>query len=575
MTAVSLALTFAVPGGPAMTSEFITKTTAISAVPFLRGPPTYKEYETESKHFDIEAGTAATKGFFYLDEDVDDEYLLEVNNPDLFMVNSPVYSGGLTYSKYSPFDVESHSSLGGEICMIPTEAIGLNGDISSNPNLFNSENYCDNPLSFKFILENNEFNKIELVSLEGIKYTFEPTVIVTFSRVKQTKVPERDLVLNLDGACEKLYSQKRDYDYIEVNLTESYVSTWSLSRIESTRNSNDYIEFIYSNSVTRKTQSSPRCELLPDSRLSYSEIISDSKELIGIETPTYYADFNLGEEMETTGLMILPNGSASPKLKRLDSIDLIYKEDLIYDLSDELIESFKFNYAIKGETLNHPRGSLTLASVQECGMNLECFPKTKFEYSNNPVMFLDLTQESSNDFDRFGYYFNSPFEGKHAYGFGFDPNDATAWSLTKVSWSSGGSTEWDYISDSYNWIGNFSRFGWGGGIRVTKVQNCDGYDNCYNTYYSYSNGAINYLPGNYEGSLNDDTYSQGGSGVTMPKVIYDLVTVIKGNVSNYSFGEGNGKTVYNFTTAKDFPDKGPYIPPIFFETGFKQPQIIP
>jgi len=245
MTAFTLALTFTVPGGPVMTNGFMAKTAAISAVPFLRGPPTYKEYETVSKHFDIEAGTATTKGFFYLDEEVDDEYLLEVNNPDLFSVNSPIYSGGITYPKYSPFDVLSHSSLGGEICMIPTDAIGLNVDTSSNPNLFNSDNYCDNPLSIKFVLENDLFSKIELVDQTGLKYIFEPTVTVTFSHVKQTKVPEDDLTPNLSEVCEKLYSRKRDYDYIEVNLTEKYVSTWSLSRIESTRNSNDYIDFIY------------------------------------------------------------------------------------------------------------------------------------------------------------------------------------------------------------------------------------------------------------------------------------------------------------------------------------------
>ncbi len=553
---------------------------------YLQGAPKYYEQIPKVEEFDSNQRYFDTYGFFYLNPTLGDgdqdniDYLLEINNPDMFYVNSEIYSGGLTYPNYGPL-FDYRGTTGSESyysCVLPSDSVGgITTDSSVNsydPNLPN-QNYCDNPLSVKFIVQDREFNEIEMVSPDGLVYTFEPVVIVNKSFTRQTKGPIQDPLYPHD--CSKLYEDAQDYDYIETELLDPYVMTWGVTKIRSTRNENDYVEFVYSDYVTRNSSdpvtgdsSNEVCKLTPDGKLTYTQVTTTSRTLSRIETKTHYAVFNAGDDMQKPIFLPLDDGTPSPKMKSLSSVDLYYKGNDKDSQSDDVrLNSFKFNYLQdSSENTLRQDETLTLDSVQVCGLDDEsCIPETSFEYAFNPVG----GPGNYYNWDRWGYYCDSDVcsQGLHNRdGLLAETNgypDASAWSLTKVNWPSGGSTEWNYESDTFNYVGKRftpvftggARTYFGGGIRVSQVTNCDGFGDCYHTNYNYIDGATNYLPGNYEGSNNDDTYSVFGSGYNSPSVIYNDVEVIP---------EGdNGKAVYNFTNAKDYPDKGPYLPPVLYQ----------
>lgn len=106
-----------------------------------------------------------------------------------------------------------------------------------------------------------------------------------------------------------------------------------------------------------------------------------------------------------------------------------------------------------------------------------------------------------NAFDRWGYYFLSTSVGNiHNHAGLYHNSLPEAWSLTKVTWPTGGTTEWSYESDRYNRVNDYYPDAWGnmekddthygGGIRVKTLKNCDGFGGCYETNYRYDNREI-------------------------------------------------------------------------------------
>lgn len=196
------------------------------------------------------------------------------------------------------------------------------------------------------------------------------------------------------------------------------------------------------------------------------------------------------------------------------------------------------------------------------------------------------------------------------------------WELSKITFPTGGYVQWDYEQDRYDRLANFypdkfddpavSSFKlesmdshYGGGWRVSKVNVCTTSENCIVTRYLYeefldklnidfsensginqlniysqSSGVANNEPGTYEIDYNRFSYSRDtgrvgsvedqiifGRGGT-PYVGYSMVTEIIGYNGSGITNEQKmpyGYSIYEFTTAKDYPNEGKIRPPTFFK----------
>ncbi|MFC2143262.1 LamG-like jellyroll fold domain-containing protein [Candidatus Aenigmatarchaeota archaeon] len=206
-----------------------------------------------------------------------------------------------------------------------------------------------------------------------------------------------------------------------------------------------------------------------------------------------------------------------------------------------------------------------------------------------------------NAFDRWGSYFEpgTPFT-HNAEG---NPDGLKPWanSLKKVTWSTGGTSEWKYEADRYLHVGNYyaSQVGnqiekddthYGGGLRVSEVENCDGLDNCYSTKYVYTNdindlvngeqdyigviggpgessGVATYEPPAYDG-IDDSYFMTTGTPYANAYVGYEHIFEIPSyneNGANLQEMAPYGWTKYEYTTARTNPDLGSgHEPPIIF-----------
>jgi YD repeat-containing protein len=532
----------------------------------------YAEIITESE-FSSLGRNEGINGFMYLSGyyPQGDDFLMEVNSPDAFLISSPVYSGEITYPTYGGFH-SSQTSSEAYLCMVPTSSSGNLLEKDTFELISADGNYCDNPLSIKFILNNDlsgqmpdapSFNKIEMVGPGGVKYLFEATSIVNSSSVIRTKYPGgSDLVPD----CNKLFDGKEDFNYLEIEFKKPYVQEWSLTRIESTRNSEDFVEFIYSPWKLAKSswpasddESDEVCSYNPDGTISKSISELYTRDIIAIQTGTHRAEFV--NEDNSLGVQLI----SGELPKKVENIELWYLgNDGSWDSGngdDLMLENFDFNYFSAPDSLNvGPLGvGLTLESVQSCGLSGECLPETKFEYGYNPEYSF---QENWYNKDRWGYFCSYCSSGDTWHNFrGLETGQSHAWSLTNIYWPNGGTTEWAYEDDRYNYIGNnyiggaFSYWPYGpsdedkfgGGYRVQSLINCDGYGDCYTTEYEYLNGALAGEPGSYSSSNYKDLSLGINGGST---VLYDSVFIIpEGN---------NGYIENNFTTAIDYPDRGYY-----------------
>ncbi len=536
-------------------------------------PIYYREVITEAE-FNSIGSNHGINGFMYLDGyyPQGDNFLMEVNNPDSFFVSSPMYSGSITYPTYGGFH-RAHTSSEAYLCMVPTSSSGKILQKDTFELVQSGEDYCDNPLSIRFILDDDLvvageitdaplFNKVEMVDSSGIKYIFEASSIIKSSKIMKTKFPEP---ASLTPDCSKLFANKKDYNYLEMEFKKPYVNVWSLSRIESTRNSEDYVEFIYSPWKETKTtwpisdnELIETCGYNPDGTISKSISEVYTRDVEAIQTKTHRAVFNNLDN----GLGVQVVSGSLPK--KVENITLWYLGDnQNWDggsIDDISLQNFDFVYSSSANSLNvGPLGKgLTLESVQSCGLDGECMPETSFEYSYNPTYNF---QNNWYNRDRWGYFCDSCTDGYSWHNHrGIETDQSDAWSLTKINWPSGGSTEWVYEDDRYSYIGdkyigeNFYFFPgysgvdrFGGGPRVKNVINCDGLNSCYSTLYEYENGAIAGEPGPYSSNkFMDTTLGISGSSV-----------VIYGNV--YVTPEGdNGYVENRFTNAIDYPDKGYY-----------------
>ncbi|MFC2143603.1 LamG-like jellyroll fold domain-containing protein [Candidatus Aenigmatarchaeota archaeon] len=213
-----------------------------------------------------------------------------------------------------------------------------------------------------------------------------------------------------------------------------------------------------------------------------------------------------------------------------------------------------------------------------------------------------------NNFDRWNYYYLNGDYMLHNSEGNKEGLVSQLWSLDKIHWPTGGTTEWEYEIDRYvnvnNWFADRVNdiiqkedTHYGGGLRVSEVKNCDGLDNCYSTKYLYvrdtdedgpgidalvdgekdginnyaqhgeSSGFVPSEPGSYE--YNDDRILHGNT-YTKPYVGYS--TVFEINTYN---DEGTavdekapyGWTKYEYTSTLDYPDTGNYVPPTIFTNG--------
>ena len=103
-------------------------------------------------------------------------------------------------------------------------------------------------------------------------------------------------------------------------------------------------------------------------------------------------------------------------------------------------------------------------------------------------------------YDIWGYAYYSPGNralhngnalNLHNNGRNLNPN-VDSWSLTKVNWPTGGTTEWEYQEDRYiklnDYVVGLGRVG--GGLRVGSLTHCAGQDNCYTSHYKYTTQSL-------------------------------------------------------------------------------------
>jgi len=158
------------------------------------------------------------------------------------------------------------------------------------------------------------------------------------------------------------------------------------------------------------------------------------------------------------------------------------------------LPSFIFEYA-EGDA---PNLVGNVCSGYDTDDVVECL----YENPGNDVN-MNIIQDTKNPIyvknavDRWGYFYLNNFRD-NIHNPNMNENGmADVWSLTKVYWPNGGSTEWDYEEDSFEYYndvpvdeltGGDRQILNGGGLRVKKVTHCDGMGGvgeCYSSNYKY------------------------------------------------------------------------------------------
>lgn len=313
----------------------------------------------------------------------------------------------------------------------------------------------------------------------------------------------------------------------------------------------------------------------------YTTTQIDHTYLSSITSPTHkivFTNFNRYDERDDN------NNS----VKGLGQIELIRRTD---NASIKTIE-FGYNYDLCNgaprSTLGH--GKLTLTDVDESyytsDYNNES-PPLHFSYNYNP-------DYNGWNMDLWGYYRNiqsdvadyimnlghgdlTDWDGYfhdfeiHEWGeVNFPPpyyelpieatNEATAWSLTDITYPSGATVHYSYGVDQYRYyqkavlegdIYTFhmtQEYGGGGGIRVESINTSNGMGETTTTIYTYTDGIATYKPLQSVQAFRDQT---GISPYYQNEVHYAQVTTTQGT------GAEQKITETSFYTAMDYPDEDP------------------
>ncbi|NLE02900.1 MAG: hypothetical protein GX640_23780, partial [Fibrobacter sp.] len=252
---------------------------------------------------------------------------------------------------------------------------------------------------------------------------------------------------------------------------------------------------------------------------------------------------------------------------------------------------------------NSEAASLTLKSLVISGNNNDALFKTIFEYlkpeaeawqSNLYNMPEGCDNKSSceklrmayyiENRDLFGYYLQNLTMNNDFNESGIEEKTrmSDAWSLQKVTFSTGSSILWHYEPKRYTFANGIQltdesqnpQVKYGGGIRVRSIDADDGLGNVKTTSYFYTQMPI---PGNFEETSTNSCghatvlpfpyllakdqdkrpdATRGGL-YTPVKINYEQVIVAE----NYEWGTHvapNGYNVYKFITSKDYPNIGQY-----------------
>jgi len=237
----------------------------------------------------------------------------------------------------------------------------------------------------------------------------------------------------------------------------------------------------------------------------------DLVHLTQITTPTHKAVFNTGtrqDALESNATISSPgdltNLSSRERPQRINSIDLY----TLYP-SESLKESvsFGYDYSLRPQTPNSVAatgGSLTLKSLTFNDKLGGTVSNYTFAYNGtNPSWGL-------RKWDRWGYYCASCSDRSHNTDNG---TDAAAWSLTNITYPTGGAVAISYEGNSFKKRHTISETPqWGGGIRVKDITLTDNVDHIYTSKKSmYLYDTRDDAP-----STHDLNYTSGVIGYRMP-----------------------------------------------------------
>lgn len=318
------------------------------------------------------------------------------------------------------------------------------------------------------------------------------------------------------------------------------------------------------------------CQISGEGVSRYISYDTDVSTLSTIETPTHIAYFISDTTRYDTRDSNL-NANLVKKLPRLTRIELrlradnslVKRIDLVYD--DSLVLN------APDSSTNH--GRLTLKEIRSFDANnIESIAPYRFVYNENNPSY--NPSYNINKFDRWGNYYANGAELEHnRYGNpqGLIPQ---AWSLTDITWPSGGSSHIKYESDSYTKINHwFPEYGgqsanrYGGGVRAKWIQHCDGYSNCYGTRYLYN--TFPYVSSGTPGNVFAEGTSSGSISYDMPyysrdrpnffifgnpymsnTVLYEKVGVVSNFDPDASYFKSKGFSINEFYTPSNNPNPG-------------------
>ncbi|MBI2549137.1 lamin tail domain-containing protein [Candidatus Woesearchaeota archaeon] len=546
------------------------------------------------------------------------EEIHDINFPDIFIADTPVYEGKLVYGKSIAQGADS-------VIFHAQRANGHLSDVATDAACRADASLCSDNLQISFARasageDNGLMVSFSMTTADGTIYEFEGTkkaVLgslgsktaafsgegVSFSR--STKFPLQDEECHFDEI----------FNYAEISLLKPYYLAWGLTAIRDPQGENN-ITFTYTDWSLPLHFTSPdertgeSCRKQADGTQGFSETYHTVQYLKTIETPSHIAVFFT--EPREDGLDL--DGNSQLRLRR---VSLFRKQPGKTEYTEQDIAlttySFTYDYSLMNGTPDNPqkRGKLTLKQLTQCGAGkpascpslLQKIPPYNFTY------FYPDAQWDVNAFDRWGYfYYNKNNQQNHnseAWEQKADGSNVTmsipqAWSLQNITWPTGGATIFVFESDRYKQVNNAFAdsmginllYGigeqkdthFGGGIRLKEVSNCPSSlspaSECITKQYLYedftNNSLINFEektgynsvgtsessgiatgePGTFE-SAQDSIIL--GSAYSTPQVQYSKVTeVIGGDDTSAPYGY----TVYEFSTAKDYPNEGFYQPPI-------------
>lgn len=544
------------------------------------------------------------------------EEIHDINFPDSFVADSLVYKGKLVYGKSIAQGADS-------VILHAQNAQGKLSDVATDAACRADATLCSDNLRIDFTRasageDNGLIVSFSFTTAEGTRYEFEGTkkaVLgsldsktaafsgngVSFSRA--TKFPLKDDQCHFDEI----------FNYAEISLLKPYYLSWGLTKIRDANGENEII-FTYADwsqpfhftSPDERTGES--CRTQADGTQGFSETYHATRYLKTIETPTHIAVFFTEAREDGVDL----DGNTQPRIKK---VSLFQKQSGKTEYTEQdtalITYSFTYDYSLMNGTPDNPqrRGKLTLKQLAQCGagkpascpLTLEKIPPYIFTYAYPDA------QWSVNGFDRWGYfYYNSDNKNNHndegweqkVEGSNVFMSLPQAWSLQNITWPTGGTTAFIFESDRYKQVNNAFADGmgintlygigeqkdthFGGGIRLKTISHCPSSTSisseCITKQYLYedflNNSQINVeektgynsqdtseSSGVTTGEPGTFGYAQDnivlGSAYTTPEVQYSKVTeIVGGDDMPY------GYTVYELSTAKDYPNEGFYQPPI-------------